>query len=162
MEERSVMERRIVDGEITLVPYDPNYKASLPWYQDADVCKQVDNRNSVYDLKLLKTMYRYLNARGSLFTSSTAAACAATSVCIRTARSTSSWRRASRTSTSAGASSAKFKSSRGNSTSPNCTRRSTRSMRSRSGCSSAPDSTRPTTSCTKWNYNFQIEKAPAR
>ena len=31
------MERRIVDGEITLVPYDPNYKASLPWYQDADV-----------------------------------------------------------------------------------------------------------------------------
>ena len=58
------MERRIVDGEITLVPYDPNYKASLPWYQDADVCKQVDNRNSVYDLKLLKAMYRYLNARG--------------------------------------------------------------------------------------------------
>ena len=47
------MERRIVDGEITLVPYYPNYKASLPWYQDADVCKQVDNRNSVYDLKLL-------------------------------------------------------------------------------------------------------------
>ena len=61
------MERRIVDGEITLVPYDPNYKASLPWYQDADVCKQVDNRNSVYDLKLLKAMYRHLNARGSLF-----------------------------------------------------------------------------------------------
>ena len=61
------MERRIVDGEITLVPYDPNYKASLPWYQDADVCKQVDNRDSVYDLKLLKAMYRYLNARGSLF-----------------------------------------------------------------------------------------------
>lgn len=29
------MERRIVDGEITLVLYDPNYKASLPWYQDA-------------------------------------------------------------------------------------------------------------------------------
>ena len=72
------MERRIVDGEITLVPYYPNYKASLPWYQDADVCKQVDNRDSVYDLKLLKAMYRYLNARGSLFTSSTAAACAAT------------------------------------------------------------------------------------
>ena len=61
------MERRIVDGEITLVPYYPNYKASLPWYQDADVCKQVDNRDSVYDLKLLKAMYRYLNARGSLF-----------------------------------------------------------------------------------------------
>ena len=61
------MERRIVDGELTLVPYYPKYKASLPWYQDADVCKQVDNRDSVYDLKLLKAMYRYLNARGSLF-----------------------------------------------------------------------------------------------
>mgnify|MGYP002740032615 FL=1 len=61
------MERRIVDGEITLVPYDSNYKASLPRYQDADVCKQVDNRNSVYDLKLLKAIYRYLNACGSLF-----------------------------------------------------------------------------------------------
>ena len=29
--------------------------------------KQVDNRDCVYDLKLLKAMYRYLNARGSLF-----------------------------------------------------------------------------------------------
>lgn len=40
------MERQTVDGEITLVPYYPNYKASLPWYQDPDVCKQVDDRNS--------------------------------------------------------------------------------------------------------------------
>ena len=61
------MECKIVDDEITLVPYYPNYKASLPWYQNADVCKQVDNRDSVYDLKLLKAMYRYLNARGDLF-----------------------------------------------------------------------------------------------
>ncbi len=61
------MERRIVDDEITLVPYYPNYKASLPWYQDVDVCKQVDDRDHVYDLKLLKAMYRYLDARGDLF-----------------------------------------------------------------------------------------------
>ena len=53
------MERQTVDSEITLVPYYPNYKASLPWYQDPDVCKQVDDRNSVYDLDLLKAMYRY-------------------------------------------------------------------------------------------------------
>ena len=52
------MERRIVDGEITLVPYDPNYKASLPWYQDADVCKQVDNRNSVYEQSFLHQVPR--------------------------------------------------------------------------------------------------------
>lgn len=60
------MERQTVDSEITLVPYYPNYKASLPWYQDPDVCKQVDDRNSVYDLDLLKAMYRYLNKRGDV------------------------------------------------------------------------------------------------
>ena len=144
------MERRIVDGEITLVPYYPNYKASLPWYQDADVCKQVDNRNSVYDLKLLKAMYRYLNARGSLFYIKYRGRLCG-DVCLHpdgeinivVAKS--------------------FQNKHiGRRTSPNCTRRSTRSMRSRSGCLSAPDSTRPATSCTKWNYNFQIEKAPAR
>ena len=157
------MERRIVDGEITLVPYYPNYKASLPWYQDADVCKQVDNRNSVYDLKLLKAMYRYLNARGSLFYIKYRGRLCG-DVCLHpdgeinivVAKSFQNKHIGRRVS-------AKFKSSQGNSTSPNCTRRSTRSMRSRSGCLSAsPDSTRPATSCTKWNYNFQIEKAPAR
>ena len=61
------MEKIVVDDEVILVPYYPNYKASLPWYQDAVVCKQVDNRDSVYDLKLLKAMYRYLNAHGRLF-----------------------------------------------------------------------------------------------
>ena len=43
-------ERRIVDGEITLVPYYPNYAASLPWYQDPALCRQVDNRGGVYEL----------------------------------------------------------------------------------------------------------------
>ena len=105
------MERRIVDGELTLVPYYPKYKASLPWYQDADVCKQVDNRDSVYDLKLLKAMYRYLNARGCLFYIKYRGRLCG-EVCLHPeARSTSSWRKPSRTSISAGASSAKFKSS---------------------------------------------------
>ena len=61
------MERRIVDGEITLVPYYPNYKASLPWYQDAELCHQVDNQNRIYDLSILKNMYEYLNTHGDLF-----------------------------------------------------------------------------------------------
>ena len=61
------MKLRIVDKEITLVPYYPNYKASLVWYQDPDLCKQVDNRDSVYDLSLLKGMYKYLNRHGDLF-----------------------------------------------------------------------------------------------
>lgn len=61
------MNKRQIDNEVSLVPYYPNYAASLPWYQDADVCKQVDKRDSVYDLKLLKAMYQYLDKRGDLF-----------------------------------------------------------------------------------------------
>ena len=56
-----------VDQEIKLVGYYPNYKTALAWYQDLDLCKQVDNRDTVYDLGLLKGMYRYLNQKGDLF-----------------------------------------------------------------------------------------------
>lgn len=58
---------RIVDPEITLVKYYPNYQTALQWYQDPRLCKQVDNRDTVYDLPLLKRMYKYLNQRGDLF-----------------------------------------------------------------------------------------------
>ena len=61
------MKKRIVDDEIVLVPYYPNYKTSLAWYQDKDVCKQVDNRDAVYDLALLKCMYKYLKKHGELY-----------------------------------------------------------------------------------------------
>ena len=61
------MKNRIIDEEITLVRYYPNYKTTLAWYQDLNVCKQVDNRDTVYDLDLLKRMYKYLNKHGDLF-----------------------------------------------------------------------------------------------
>lgn len=61
------MRNRVVDAEITLVPYYPNYQTALAWYQDLELCKQVDNRDSVYDLDLLKRMYQYLNKHGDLF-----------------------------------------------------------------------------------------------
>lgn len=61
------MKNRIIDEEITLVRYYPNYKTTLAWYQDLNVCKQVDNRDTVYDLDLLKRMYKYLNRHGDLF-----------------------------------------------------------------------------------------------
>lgn len=61
------MNDRIVDQELRLVRYYPNYKTALKWYQDPDVCKQVDNRDAVYDLTLLKAMYKYLNQHGELF-----------------------------------------------------------------------------------------------
>lgn len=37
---------RVVDNEIKLIPYYRNDAVSLPWCQDLDVCKQVDNRNN--------------------------------------------------------------------------------------------------------------------
>lgn len=61
------MNDRTVDAEITLVRYYPNYKATLPWYQDPELCKQVDDRDTPYDLELLKRMYTYLNRHGDLF-----------------------------------------------------------------------------------------------
>lgn len=61
------MKNWIVDEEIVLVRYYPNYKTTLAWYQDLDLCRQVDNRDTVYDLDLLKRMYKYLNRHGDLF-----------------------------------------------------------------------------------------------
>lgn len=63
----SIMKNRIIDDEIVLVRYYPNYKTTLAWYQDLDLCKQVDNRDTAYDLELLKRMYNYLNKHGDLF-----------------------------------------------------------------------------------------------
>ena len=43
------MKNRIVDDEITLIPYYPNDAVALEWYQDPELCRMVDNRDSVYD-----------------------------------------------------------------------------------------------------------------
>ncbi|MCH5262288.1 MAG: hypothetical protein J1F42_05190 [Lachnospiraceae bacterium] len=61
------MEKRIVDAEIVLVPYYPNYELALEWYQDLELCKQVDNIDSVYSLDRLKSMYNYLSTHGDWF-----------------------------------------------------------------------------------------------
>ena len=61
------MKERIVDEEIRLIPYFRNDAVSLPWYQDPDVCKQVDDRDEPYDLALLHCMYDYLNANGECY-----------------------------------------------------------------------------------------------
>lgn len=47
------MTERIVDSDIRLIPYYRNDAVSLPWYQDPQVCKQVDDRDPPYDLELL-------------------------------------------------------------------------------------------------------------
>ena len=60
------MKVRLIDDEVKLVPYYPNYATALEWYQDLELCKQVDNRDTVYDLPLLKGMYKYLHKHGDL------------------------------------------------------------------------------------------------
>ncbi len=61
------MEMRIIDEELALIPYYPNVEVALPWYQDADVCRQVDNIDSTYTPEMLNGMYNYLNTRGKLY-----------------------------------------------------------------------------------------------
>ena len=61
------MHMRIIDEELTLIPYYPNVETALPWYQDPDVCKQVDNIDSVYTPEMLNGMYNYLNTHGQLY-----------------------------------------------------------------------------------------------
>ena len=59
------MTERIIDNELRLIPYYRNDEASLPWYQDLDVCRQVDNREKPYDVELLHRMYDYLTWGGA-------------------------------------------------------------------------------------------------
>ena len=61
------MTERRIDHELRLIPYYRNDAVSLPWYQDPDVCKQVDNRDTPYDVELLRRMYDYLCAHGNCY-----------------------------------------------------------------------------------------------
>ena len=58
---------RVVDNEIKLIPYYRNDSVSLPWYQDLDVCKQVDNRDEPYTPELLHNMYAFLSSHGNCY-----------------------------------------------------------------------------------------------
>ena len=58
---------RVVNDEIRLIPYYRNDAVSLPWYQDAELCKQVDNRDEPYTADLLHGMYDYLCAHGECY-----------------------------------------------------------------------------------------------
>ena len=61
------MEERIVDQEITLIPYFPNEEVTLAWYQNPDICKQVDNIDYLYTPERLKRMYDYLSSHGQCY-----------------------------------------------------------------------------------------------
>ena len=61
------MRQRIIDQEITLVPYYPCPEDSLAWYQDPDLCRQVDNIDHVYTPEMLHGMYTYLSTHGDCY-----------------------------------------------------------------------------------------------
>lgn len=61
------MTERIIDGALRLIPYYRNDDASLPWYQDLTVCKQVDDRDTPYDVELLHRMYDFLSTHGDCY-----------------------------------------------------------------------------------------------
>ena len=58
------MNTRIITSELKLIPYYPNPDVALAWYQDPDVCKQVDNIDFTYTLGRLQAMYNYLSTHG--------------------------------------------------------------------------------------------------
>lgn len=61
------MGERVIDQEITLIPYFPNEEVTFAWYQDPDVCKQVDNIDDIYTPERLKRMYDYLSSHGQCY-----------------------------------------------------------------------------------------------
>ena len=56
-----------IDEELILVPYYPNFDETFAWYQDKDVCKQVDNIDHVYSMETLVAMYTYLSTHGDCY-----------------------------------------------------------------------------------------------
>ena len=61
------MNERIITPELKLIPYYPNPDVALAWYQDPDVCKQVDNIDFTYTLDRLNAMYNYLSTHGDCY-----------------------------------------------------------------------------------------------
>ncbi|MBD3948349.1 GNAT family N-acetyltransferase [Tuanshanicoccus lijuaniae] len=58
---------RIIDDKLSLIPYYRNDEVSLTWYQDIDICKQVDNMDELYNLERLHRMYDYLCEHGDCY-----------------------------------------------------------------------------------------------
>lgn len=61
------MKLREIDEDIVLVPYYPNEDIAIKWYQDKEVCRQVDNIDYVYSLDRLRAMYGFLSTHGECF-----------------------------------------------------------------------------------------------
>lgn len=63
---RQPKEIAVEDG-ILLVKYYPYYRCTLNWYQDTELCKQVDGVAVPYDRERLGRMYRFLSSKGECY-----------------------------------------------------------------------------------------------
>lgn len=61
------MEEIIIENNLKLISYFPNQEITMKWYQDLDVCKQVDNIDIPYTIERLDAMYNYLSSNGDCY-----------------------------------------------------------------------------------------------
>ncbi|WP_308653635.1 GNAT family N-acetyltransferase [uncultured Anaerococcus sp.] len=61
------MKEIIIENNLKLILYFPNQEITLKWYQDLDVCKQVDNIDIPYTIERLDAMYNYLSSNGDCY-----------------------------------------------------------------------------------------------
>lgn len=61
------MEEIIIENNLKLISYFPNQEITLKWYQDLDVCKQVDNIDIPYTIERLDAMYNNLSSNGDCY-----------------------------------------------------------------------------------------------
>lgn len=61
------MNEIIIEPNLKLIPYFPNPEVALKWYQDLEVCKQVDNIDHPYSKEMLEDMYQYLSTKGECY-----------------------------------------------------------------------------------------------
>lgn len=61
------MEVILIDQDLRLVPYYPCPEVTLEWYQDPQLCLQVDNTTNPYTLEVLEKMYHYLSTYGRCY-----------------------------------------------------------------------------------------------
>lgn len=61
------MKEIIIDDNLKLIPYYPNQQTTLGWYQDLDVCKQVDNIDTSYTKERLNAMYNYISSKSEFY-----------------------------------------------------------------------------------------------
>ena len=55
------MQENDENSSVSLIPYYPNYETALAWYQDLQLCKQVDNIDYVYSCLLYTSYIRLQN-----------------------------------------------------------------------------------------------------